>query len=183
MKEFMNHLLYGMKTKQILLLFVLAFLLSSCIPPYCVSQRCIAIENKTSDTLLIGYSKGDSSHVVDSVKYFVSNTNPVPMDSSSPQDSSAIANRFSEIKSRDDKVIGDNILIAPDSLALYSAPAYFIIKDGKRAYCFIVKIDDARRYSWGEICDRHLYDTLIVTKEMLENLDEDGCIKYYGDSL
>ena len=56
MKEFMNHLLYGMKTKQILLLFVLAFLLSSCIPPYCVSQRCIAIENKTSDTLLIGYS-------------------------------------------------------------------------------------------------------------------------------
>ena len=61
--------------------------------------------------------------------------------------------------------ISKNELIPPDSMAAYAEPGRLFKRDNKGLF-FIIKLETARNHTWDEIY--HLYDTLVVTREMLE---------------
>ena len=46
------------------------------------------------------------------------------------------------------------------------------------SYFFIIKQENAKNYSWKEICRYKLYDTLVVTREMLE---PENIVEYRGN--
>ena len=64
-------------------------------------------------------------------------------------------------------VISRNELIPPDSMAAYAEPGRLFKQDNNGLF-FIIKLETARNHTWDEICRNHLYDTLVVTREMLE---------------
>ena len=64
-------------------------------------------------------------------------------------------------------VISRNELIPPDSMAAYAELGRLFKQDNKGLF-FIIKLETARYHTWDEICRNHLYDTLVVTREMLE---------------
>jgi hypothetical protein len=66
-------------------------------------------------------------------------------------------------------------LIYPDSLG--STGIIYLI-EYKKGYFFIIELQIARNHTWEEICKNHLYDTLVVTQEMLK---QGNRIEYHGN--
>ena len=52
-------------------------------------------------------------------------------------------------------------------MAAYAEPGRLFKQDNNGLF-FIIKLETARNHTWDEICRNHLYDTLVVTREMLE---------------
>ena len=145
-------------------------LLVSCIPGWC-TMEVMGIKNCTADTLLIGAS---SCNNIDSIyvnEYggrfrFLSITG---------------AKWDSTWTSIDDKgmlKISNNDCITHDSTADYAeSGALFSHNKEHKSYFFIIKLKTARNHTWFDICKNHLYDTLVVTREMLK---QGNRIEYHG---
>ena len=65
-------------------------------------------------------------------------------------------------------------LIPHDSTGHYFETTLFGKNIEHKGYFFIIRFENIKNYSWEEICRYKLYDTLVVTREMLgpENLVE-----------
>ena len=119
------------------------------------------IKNCSSDTILIGVSEYAKYGSIDSVRFFL------------PAEIEAGTNIWTEFNGDRELKIGNSDIILPDSSCCYDRPAtsngpYLGGESGTKGYFFIIKIDVARNKSWKEICKNHLYDTLVVTQEMMK---------------
>lgn len=159
-----------MKIKSIIIFYVATLVTSSCIPAMDV-QSTMYITNKTKDTILIGYSVDYARYnKIDSVGIFLNTDDNLG--------ESTEFNNMQHLK------IGSRNLIMPDSSGVYRAwAASYGPRLGadkrQKGYFFIIKLDDARKSTWDEICKLQLYDTLVVTQDMLK---EGNIVEYKGIS-
>ena len=153
----------------VLLMTFCMLLLDSCIPGWDTMER-MSIKNRTTDTLLIGASFSNNIDSVYINEYggrlrFLSRT-WAKWDST-----------WTEINDKGMLEIRMNDYIPQDSTADYAvAGALFSHNKEHKAYFFIIKLETARNHTWAEICRDRLYDTLFVTREML---DEENLIEYH----
>ena len=139
-------------TVTITLLFV------SCLPVF-DNIPLMQIVNRTGDTILVGRAYYDN---IDSITYFVETL---------VCDTTKVKFKLKE----DLEIVGSN-KIAPDSFAIDDARIYSG-QDGK-GYFYIFKYNSIKKHTWEEICKNHLYDTLVVTREMLK---QGNRIEYHGN--
>jgi len=123
------------------------------------SMFCIPITNHTNDTILIYTAQCND---IDSVKTGVS------------------SDWFFELKfDETGKLFFDesNDIIFPDSCALYCEPggfrnkSLFISNHDKKGYFFVIELETAKNYTWEEIRRNKLFETLIITRELLKEND------------
>lgn len=138
-------------TVTITLLFV------SCLPVF-DNIPLMQIVNRTGDTILVGRAYYDN---IDSITYFVETL---------VCDTTKVKFKLKE----DLEIVGSN-KIAPDSFAITDARIYSG-QDGK-GYFYIFKYNAIKNHTWEDICKNNLYDTLVVTQEMLK---QGNRIEYYG---
>lgn len=138
-------------TVTITLLFV------SCLPVF-DNIPLMQIVNRTGDTILVGRAYYDN---IDSITYFVETL---------VCDTTKVKFKLKE----DLEIVGSN-KIAPDSFAITDARIYSG-QDGK-GYFYIFKYNAIKNHTWEDICKNRLYDTLVVTQEMLK---QGNRIEYYG---
>ena len=147
-----------------LLMTLIQVLLISCLPVF-DSMEQMRIVNRTIDTILIGSAKYNN---IDSVKWFLE----------------CWGTKYDSTWTRTDIMgmfeIRNNNLIPHDSMGCYGETTLFGQNKEHKGYFYIIKQENVRNYSWKEICRNKLYDTLIVTREMLgpENIVE---YRDYGD--
>lgn len=141
----------------ILLIILIQVLIIVCLPVF-DSMEQMRIVNRTIDTILIGNAKYNN---IDSVKWFLECLG-TKYDSTWPQDNLGMFE------------VSNSNLIPHDSMGCYAETTLFGQNKDHKGYFFIIKQDNARNYSWKEICRNKLYDTLVVTREMLgpENIVE-----------
>lgn len=139
--------------RKIVLLFFSLFLLMACLPVF-DSMEQMWIENQTNDTILIGNAHYNT---IDSVKWFLV-CKEAKFDST-----------WTKIDDIGNLVFSRDGLIPPDSLGCYARTTLFGHSQDHKGYFFIIKLENAKKYSWKEICEKQLYDTMVVTQEMLEN--------------
>ncbi len=139
-------------TVTITLLFV------SCLPVF-DNIPLMQIVNRTGDTILVGRAYYDN---IDSITYFVETL---------VCDTTKVKFKLKE----DLEIVGSN-KIAPDSFAITDARIYSG-QDGK-GYFYIFKYNAIKNHTWEDICKNHLYDTLVVTQEMLK---QGNRIEYHGN--
>ena len=141
--------------KKIFLLVISASLsLMSCIVYDSVS--CMGITNRTNDIILICSSKYNN---IDSVEYcFGFDVLPIEFDDTKRM-----------------MINNDDILVLPDSVGRYCEREFrrnfFRYNEDNKGYFFIIKLETVRNYTWDEIGKNKLYETLIVTREMLKEND------------
>ena len=150
--------LTGTVPMSLILIIFCVFYLVSCIPVICSNRASMYIVNNTKDTILIGTAEYAEYNIIDSVKFFL------PGDWNSDE--------WTEFDGYDYLIIGNLNLIIPASAGCYNSTAVSYgprlgSKNGEKAYFFIIKLNTAKNYSWKEICRDKLYDTLVVTREML----------------
>ena len=151
------------KIIRIMLLIVLVqVLLISCLPVF-DSMEQMRIVNRTIDTILIGSAKYNN---IDSVKWLLECWG-VKYDSTWTR--TDIMGMFE---------VGNNNLIPHDSMGCYGETTLFGQNKDHKGYFFIIKQENAKNYSWKEICRYKLYDTLVVTREMLE---PENIVEYRGN--
>ena len=141
--------------KKIIIVFVLVFI-NSCI--VFDEVRMLTIANQTCDTILIGKAFCNN---IDSTKLFIQHD--------------GILLYTDSMEMKENLWYDNSNLIYPDSFARTSIN--YIIKY-KKGYFFIIKLETARNHTWAEICNEHLYDTLFVTRKMLE---QGNRIEYHGN--
>lgn len=123
----------------------------SCIPGF-YTIHSIRVRNCTSDTLLIGRSLYNS---IDSVDAFLEASNDTAFSS------------FTSINESGHLNIHGN-LILPDSIGRTTYSSLF--NHNHTGYLFIIKLSNARKYTWGDICKHKLYDIkVIIADEELQN--------------
>lgn len=150
-----------MKIITICVLSCISFLLLSCLA-ICESRSCMYILNNTKDTILIGISGYNAKYnVIDSVGYFLD------------KDSADYREQRTELDGRKKLKLGSSNLIPPHASGSYDAwSTYYGPRlggdNGQKGYFFIIRLDDARNYTWDEICKKKLYKMLVVTGKMLE---------------
>ena len=137
-------------------------LLISCLPVF-DSMEQMRIVNRTMDTILIGSAKYNN---IDSVKWFLE----------------CWRAKYDSTWTRTDilgifEISNDN-LIPHDSMGCYGETTLFGHNKEHKGYFFIIKQENARIYSWKEICRNKLYDTLVVTREML---GPENTVEYRGN--
>ena len=135
----------------------------SCLPVF-DSMEQMRIVNSSADTILIG--NADYSNI-DSVKWFLDRY-------SAKYDST-----YTEIDSTGSLRISKNNLIPHDSMGCYVETVLFGHNIEHKGYFFIIKLEIAKNHSWKEICRDKLYDTLVVTRDMLK---QGNIIEYKGES-
>ena len=122
---------------------------------------CVRVINHTNDTILVYFARHND---IESVEYDVS------------------IGWFFELKfDETGKIIFDKNygVIASNSKGRYCRPIHRRqLFRNNNGYFFIIKVETARNYTWDEIRKNRLYDTLIVTNEMLRK--NDWRIDYYG---
>ena len=137
-------------------------LLISCLPVF-DSMEQMRIVNRTIDTILIGSAKYNN---IDSVKWFLE----------------CWGTKYDSTWTRTDIMgmfeIRNNNLIPHDSMGCYGETTLFGHNKEHKGYFFIIKQENARIYSWKEICRNKLYDTLFVTREMLGH---ENTVEYRGN--
>jgi hypothetical protein len=131
--------------------------LSSCIP--IVDSRVDAIfKNCTNDTLFIGASHYDN---VDSVKFLVNpNYNILANSDLDTTDISLWKGTFAR---------GDSF-VYPDSTCAINAN--YLFQDKDTCYFFLIKLGNAKRYSWDEIRTHKIFCRWIVTRNTAGKLDK-----------
>jgi hypothetical protein len=76
-----------------------------------------------------------------------------------------------------------NDIVPTDSTIVYAEPVrcteLFYNNIDNKGYFFIIKLETVREYTWAEIRKNGLYETLIVTRKMLE--ENDWKIDYYPE--
>ena len=135
----------------------------SCIPVF-DSMEQMRIVNNSADTILIG--NADYSNI-DSVKWFLDHYR-------AKYDSTCTG-----IDSTGSLIISKNNLIPHDSMDCYGETVLFGHNREHKGYFFIIKLETAKNYSWKEICRDKLYDTLVVTRDMLK---QGNIIEYKGEN-
>jgi hypothetical protein len=159
-----------MKKKILSMTFTL-ILFASCLPGWGTMER-MRIKNCTTDTILIGAS---FSNNIDSVYINVYGGRfrflPCSGDTCDYTWTTINEKGMLEIRPHD--------YIPQDSTADYAeSGTLFSHNKEHKAYLFIIKLETARNHTWAEICRDQLYDTLFVTREML---DEGNRIEYHGN--
>ena len=143
----------------------------SCIPGWC-SMEVMSIKNCTTDTLLIGASFCNNIDSINTNEYggrlrFLSRT-WAKWDST-----------WTVIDEKGMLLISNNDYIPQDSTADYAeSGSLFSHNKEHKGYLFVIKLETARNHTWAEICNEHLYDTLFVTRKMLE---QGNRIEYHGN--
>jgi hypothetical protein len=163
--ELENYNIRTMKKKTIMMAAMaacVATLLISCLPVF-DSMEQMRIVNRTIDTILIGSAKYNN---IDSVKWLLECWG-VKYDSTWTR--TDIMGMFE---------VGNNNLIPHDSMGCYGETTLFGQNKDHKGYFFIIKQENAKNYSWKEICRYKLYDTLVVTREMLE---PENIVEYRGN--
>ena len=134
---------------------IILCVLSSCIP--IVDSRVDAIfKNCTNDTLFIGASHYDN---VDSVEFIV-NPNYNILANSDTTDISLWQGTFAR---------GDSF-VYPDSTCAINAN--YLFQDKDTCYFFLIKLGNAKRYSWDEIRTHKIFRRWIVTRNTAGKLDK-----------
>ena len=150
-----------MKIITICVLSCISFLLLSCLA-ICESRSCMYIFNNTKDTILIGISGYNAKYnVIDSVGFFLN------------KDSADYREQRTEFDGGKKLKLGSSNLIPPHASGCYDAwSTYYGPRlggdNGQKGYFFIIRLDDARNYTWDEICNKKLYKMIVVTGKMLE---------------
>lgn len=163
--ELENYNIRMMKKKTLMMATMaacVATLLISCLPVF-DSMEQMRIVNRTIDTILIGSAKYNN---IDSVKWLLECWG-VKYDSTWTR--TDIMGMFE---------VGNNNLIPHDSMGCYGETTLFGQNKDHKGYFFIIKQENAKNYSWKEICRYKLYDTLVVTREMLE---PENIVEYRGN--
>jgi len=139
--------------KKLLILAILIKLylcLQSCDP-----IGCIEIINRSADTILIYESQYYS---IDSVEY--DGITRLRLDT------------IGKVILFNEK--GYHYMTLPDSIEKYcilgDVRGFFDYGVDSKGYYFIVKLEAVREYTWKEICKNNLYETLIITREMLKKI-------------
>lgn len=150
---------------RLFVLLIVLFTLFSCISVFCDSRTSLYVVNSTEDTVLIGSSAYAEYNVIDSVIGFLHRN--------------FWSGEQTTFNGKGRLNIGNMNIIMPDSIGCYnrSANCYGPRLGGdnaRKGYFFVIKLKIAENNSWEEICRYKLYDTLVVTREMLgpENLVE-----------
>jgi len=138
-------------TVTITLLFVLVSCVLDTVP-------IMWIINRTCDTIIIGRAYYDN---IDSIKYLITNLE--------------VDTTELKLKIKEDLEIKRDNIIVPDSFATDDARIYS--GQNSKGYFFIFNYNSIKTHSWDEICKNHLYDTLVITQEMLE---QGNRIEYHG---
>ena len=142
--------------KKILAVIFGLVLINSCI--VFDEMRMLTIVNRTCDTILIGKAYCNN---VDSTEFFIHHSG-IPLYTDS-------------MKIKENLWFDNSNLISPDSFG--RTGANYLVKY-KKGYFFIIKLQIARNHTWFDICKNHLYDTLVVTQEMLK---QGNRIEYHGN--
>ena len=135
-------------------------LLVSCLPVF-DTVPLMRIVNRTCDTILVGRAYCDN---IDSITHFVETLE---------RDTTEV-----RLKLKEDLRIVRRNLIAPDSFAI--ADARISSGQNGKGYLFILKYNTTKNHTWDKICKDRLYDTLFVTRDML---DERNRIEYHGKKV
>ena len=115
------------------------------------------IANKTTDTIIIVSANYNS---IDSAIYFL------------PRGGSKYDSTWTEFNGKGKLQLSEINLIPSDSTACYAvfnAPFFYDSQDQK-GYFYIIKLENAKKYTWGEICRDTLYNKLVITQEMIEQV-------------
>lgn len=152
--------------------------LSSCVFD---TMYVIRVTNHTNDTILIGYG---GYNTIDSTTWFLEYA---PWDTLTyDSDTITSAQVFSDsritlngdtlylyglgtkINGSEKLSIGRHDLVPPDSTASYAQPYFplFQFDQDQKGYFFIITLETARNYTWGEICRDTLYNRIVITQEM-----------------
>lgn len=142
--------------KKILAVIFGLVLINSCI--VFDERRMLTIVNRTCDTILIGKAYCNN---IDSTKFFIQHR--------------GFSLYTDSMKMKENLWFNNSNLIYPDSLG--STGINYLI-EYKKGYFFIIELQIARNHTWEEICKNHLYDTLVVTQEMLK---QGNRIEYHGN--
>ncbi|MDN5553991.1 hypothetical protein [Prevotella sp.] len=136
---------------------IILCVLSSCIP--IIDSRVDAIfKNCTNDTLFIGASHYDN---VDSVEFLVNpNYNILANSDLDTTDISLWKGTFAR---------GDSF-VYPGSICAINAN--YLFQDKDTCYFFLIKLGNAKRYSWDEIRAHKIFSRWIVTKNTAGKLDK-----------
>lgn len=128
-------------------------LLSACIPPVCSTRHVARFKNCTNDTVYIGgafYDNIDSLYDQLSPGYNIK--------ANSGLDTTGIS-LWKEIYFSSDE------FVYPDSMCLMNADVLFFNTDIDTCYFFLIKMKDAKKFSWDEIRAKKLYHKSIVTRK------------------
>ena len=144
-----------MKKKITLLLFASILLFVSCD-----FGEAMQIKNCTNDSIIICYS---NDSCIDSVKYLLDCCGVT----FEPTDTLSMRQEFQE---EERLVLTNGVIIPPDSLGEYHTFNTHLFYDNPqhKGHFFIIKLDDAQKYTWGEICSDALYESLIVTRKQVK---------------
>ena len=164
--------------KVFILLAVLSLALVSCVIDFAYPMYVI---NRTNDTILIGFGRYNN---IDSTKRFM---NSAPWDTLTSKDDTLSFNRVltkhvtpngdtltfyweeTRINGGGKLSIGKHDLVPPDSSAGYHEPHHLFIDRPNQTGCFyVIKLETARKHTWEEICRDTLYDTIVITQDMLK---------------
>lgn len=120
----------------------------------------ILIENQTKDSVIICYS---NDCCIDSVKY------PIEYAGAgwNPIDTLTFNQKFR----KEEKLIVTNaVIIPPDSAGSYHTFNCHLFYDNPehKGHFYVIKLEDARNHTWGEICRDSLYGMMVVTRAMAE---------------
>lgn len=126
--------------------FLICQVLLSCIPGFDTIHS-IRVRNCTCDTVIIG---GSLYNCIDSVDVFLETSNNTAFSSFTSIDESRLLN------------IHGN-LILPDSIGRTTYSSLF--NYNHKGYLFIIKLSNARKYAWRDICKHKLYDIKVVTAD------------------
>ena len=143
-------------------MIVLSLTLVSCVIDFAYPMYVI---NHTNDTILIGYGH---NNIIDSTKWFMSSDTG---DALSFKEDTIVLREYSNttFNGKGKLSIGKDDLIPPDSSAGYHEPHHLFIDRPNQTGCFfVIKLETARKHTWEEICRDILYDTIIITQDMLK---------------
>ena len=147
--------------KKTIIPIVILYSFVSCLPVFDFAES-MRIKNCTIDTVIVGASFSssiDSIYMGEYGRFRFYDRLGAKWDST-----------WTVMNNKGMLDISKNELIPPDSMAAYAEPGRLFKRDNKGLF-FIIKLETARNHTWDEICRNHLYDTLVVTREMLEQTD------------
>ena len=140
---------------------IVIFWLVSVLVVSCDYGHHFYIANKTTDTIIIVSA---DYNCIDSAMYFLSRWG-------AKYDST-----WTEFNGKGKLKLSEINLIPPDSTACYAvfnAPFFYDHQDHK-GYFYIIKLENAKKYTWGEICRDTLYNEFVITQEMIEQVKAQG---------
>lgn len=136
-------------------------MLSSCLP-IIDSRSCVWFKNKTGDTIIVCTSNHARYDKIDSA-------NCCLLSETSNWDYNMNKTRFA---GKDKLIIGETDVIPPDSMCIYDSSSDFSgnifgAEQDHKGWFFVIKLENARKYTWEQICNEHRYNNFVVTQEML----------------